>query len=271
MHVWSTTRRFVRRQQNWGIVVVTYLLALVAWAALVARWLPMPGTRDGMTAAGTHGEMSMTDPGVPEALALSNGLAGLALYLLVWGTMMVAMMYPSSVPAFRAFYRTLHDEPTLAKVTETGVVMMTFALVWALTGVVSLVVNLAFPVVSVGNGGSVLLLGGTLLLLSAYQLSPYKCRYLRHCRTPERAVEGHRPGLVGAVRSGWRLSVASVGCCWALMALMVVVGSMNVLWMAVITVVVSAELLASNGERLAEVTGGVSGVAGLVVLTTGLV
>ncbi|WP_458207053.1 DUF2182 domain-containing protein [Haladaptatus sp. NG-SE-30] len=268
MHIVRTTQEFIFRRRYWGVVVATYLLALLAWVALVDRWLPMAGTHEGAT-AGTHTAMTMSAPGVPEAMALSSGLRGIALYLLLWGTMMVAMMFPSSAPAFQAYYRTIRDATTPVKIARMTVVMGTFVLVWALTGVVSLAVNLAFPIVSLGTASSVLLFGSALVLLAAYQLSPYKCRYLRHCRAPDSVVEGVHPGVSGALRSGWRFGVASIGCCWALMGLMVVVGSMNILWMAGITVVVSTELLAPNGERLAELVGVVSGVGGLAVLIIG--
>jgi predicted metal-binding membrane protein len=75
-------------------------------------------------------------------------------------------------------------------------------------------------------------------------------------------MEYHEPGVRGAARTSFRFSVFCVGCCWALFAVMVVVGSMNLLWMAGLTVVLSLERVVSWGDRLARGIGVVAGVVG---------
>lgn len=253
----NTQESFRRRFDLERIPVValtTYVIALLAWVAIVARWLPMPGSGSGL---------GMSDPGAPELLALSNGLTGVALYLLMWGVMMVAMMYPSSVPLFRLYHTTLDGTTTSAKVARITAFMGTYALVWALTGVVPLVVNAIVPIATIAHEQRTLLFGGTLLLLSVYQLSSYKHRCLKYCRSPLGFfMEYHRPGIRGAVEMSWRFSVFCVGCCWALFAVMVVVGSMNILWMAGITVVLSLERVVGWGNRLARGVGVMAGIGG---------
>jgi predicted metal-binding membrane protein len=240
------------------VALVTYGAALLAWVTLVQRWLPMPGSAPGMR---------MSDPGAPEAMALSNGPVGIGLYLFMWGVMMVAMMYPSSVPLFRLYYRTLDGASTTGKAARVGVFMGTYALVWTLTGVVPLVVNAAVPIAAVASERGPLLFGGTLAMLSAYQLSPYKHRCLKYCRTPLGFLMAHYdPGIRGAARTSARFSVFCVGCCWALFAVMVVVGSMNLLWMAGLTVVLSMERVLGWGDRLARAVGVVAGVGSAVLL-----
>jgi predicted metal-binding membrane protein len=245
------------------VALVTYGVALLAWVAVVGRWLPMPGGE-------AEAQMGMSDPGVPEAMALSNGIPGVVLYLLMWGVMMVAMMYPSSVPLFRLYSRTLEGTMT-GKVARVGAFVGTYALVWTLTGIVPLVVNVLVPIAGLADASGALLVGGTLVLLSGYQLSPYKYRCLRHCRSPLGfLMSHHRPGIRGAVRTSWQYSVFCVGCCWALFAFMVIVGSMNIVWMALIAVVLSLERTVSWGERLARGVGLLAGTAGVVVLATSL-
>jgi predicted metal-binding membrane protein len=236
------------------VALVTYAIALLAWVAIVRRWLPMPGMVPGLR---------MSDPGAPEAMALSNGPVGWGLYLFMWGVMMVAMMYPSSVPLFRLYYSTLGEATRAGEAARVGAFMGTYALVWTLTGVVPLVVNAVVPVAAVANENGPLLFGTTLLLLSGFQLSSYKHRCLRRCRTPLGfLMEYHEPGVRGAARTSFRFSVFCVGCCWALFAVMVVVGSMNILWMAGLTVVLSLERVVSWGERLARGVGVAAGVVG---------
>ncbi|MFC3476442.1 DUF2182 domain-containing protein [Halobacterium litoreum] len=244
------------------VAIVTYGIALLAWTAIVGRWLPMPGMVPGL---------AMSDPGAPEAMALSNGFVGVGLYLCMWGVMMVAMMYPSSVPLFRLYYNTLGEVDNRGTAARVGVFMGTYALVWTATGVVPLAVNAVFPVAVVADQHGALLFGGTLLMLSAYQLSPYKDRCLRYCRTPLGfLMEYHRPGVRGAAAMSFRFSVFCVGCCWALFAVMVVVGSMNILWMAGLTVVLSLERVVSWGDRLADGVGVASGVGGVVLVVLAL-
>jgi hypothetical protein len=55
--------------------------------------------------------------------------------------MMIAMMYPSTVPLFRLYYRTLEGTSTRARAARLGAVMGTYALAWTLTGIVPLAVN----------------------------------------------------------------------------------------------------------------------------------
>jgi len=239
-----------------AVALVTYVTALLAWLAIVNRWLPMPG-------GSMDVPMRMSDPGAPEAMAISNGLTGAALYVAMWAVMMVAMMYPSSVPLFRLYYKTIEGATTAGRAARVGAFMGTYALVWTLTGVVPLVVNAVVPVAAVANENGPLLFGTTLLLLSGFQLSSYKHRCLRRCRTPLGfLMEYHEPGVRGAARTSFRFSVFCVGCCWALFAVMVAVGSMNLLWMAGLTVVLSLERVVSWGERLARGVGVAAGVVG---------
>lgn len=242
------------------VTVVTYGIALLAWVAIVYRWFPMPESGAGMT-------MQLSDPGAPEAMALSNGLAGVGLYLVMWTVMMVAMMYPSSVALFRLYYKTLDETSPAGKATRVSAFMGTYALVWSITGIVPLALNTVVPIAAVATANGTLLVGASLVLLSGYQLSPFKHRCLKYCRTPLGfLMEYHEPGVRGASRMSFRFSLFCVGCCWALFALMVVVGSMNILWMAVITVLLSLERMVGWGDQLAKGVGIVAGVGGGVVL-----
>jgi predicted metal-binding membrane protein len=48
-------------------------------------------------------------------------------------------------------------------------------------------------------------------------------------------------GATGALRAGLSHGAYCVGCCWALMSLLVIVGLMNLVWMAVLAVIFLAE------------------------------
>ncbi len=245
------------------IAIVMYVIALLAWLAIFWQWLPMPGGEM---------DMQMSDPGVPEAMAMGHGPVGVGLYLLMWGTMMIAMMYPSTVPLFRLYNGTLREMSRPAKAARLSALLGVYTIVWTLTGLLPLAVNAMVPLVSVAGSHGPLLLGGVLLLLGGYQLSSYKHQCLDKCRSPFGfLMTYHRPGIRGAASMGWRFSLFCVGCCWALFAFMIVAGSMNILWMAVIAVVISLERTVSWGPQLARTVGIVAGVAGVVLIAATIV
>lgn len=242
------------------IAICVYTIALLAWVAIIGRWLPMPGS-------GSQMAMSMTDPGAPEMMALSNGLVGIFLYLIMWGVMMIAMMYPSSVPLLRMYDKTIQGKSKAARLAHVSVFLGIYTLIWTVIGIIPLTVNSVFSIASIANGSGTFLLGGTLLLLSVYQLSPYKNQCLKHCRSPLGfLMQYHRPTVRGAAELSARFSVFCVGCCSALFAFMVIVGSMNILWMALITVVLSVERVGKWGDELSTIVGVVSGIGGIGIL-----
>ncbi|MHC3437700.1 DUF2182 domain-containing protein [Natrialbaceae archaeon A-gly3] len=258
-------RRFTVRQLPL-IAIGMYVIALGAWIAILWRWVPMPGGEmEGM-------DMQMSDPGVPEAMAIEQGPAGIGLYLVMWGVMMIAMMYPSTVPLFRLYNQTLKDLSSLAKAVRLSALLGVYTLVWTLTGLVPLIVNAVAPTTALASDQRLLLFGGVLILLGGYQLSPYKYQCLDKCRSPFGfLMTYHRPGIRGAVSMGVRFSLFCVGCCWALFAFMVVVGSMNILWMAIIALVLSLERTVSWGPQLATAVGVVAGVTGVSFIVVSMV
>nr|WP_323174629.1 DUF2182 domain-containing protein [Natrialba sp. PRR66] len=76
----------------------------------------------------------------------------------------------------------------------------------------------------------------------------------------------HQPGIRGAVRMSWQFSIFCVGCCWVLFTFMVIVGSMNIVWMVLIAVVFSLERTVAWGEQLARAVGVLAGAAGISVI-----
>jgi len=254
---WSVVVGWRRVRETHLVALVVYVIALLAWLSMLRQWLPMPGS-GGMT-------MDMAAPGVPETMATGAGPVGWGLYLLMWGVMMIAMMYPSTVPLIRLYHGTLAGLSRGERLLRVGAFLGGYTLLWTTVGLVPLAVNVVVPVSAVA--GSTAAFGGTLLLLGAYQLSPYKDRCLDHCRTPLGFLMTHsRPGVRGAGRMGLDHGVFCLGCCWALFAFMVVVGTMNLVWMALITLVLSVERTVAWGDRLARAVGVVAGIAGFGVL-----
>jgi predicted metal-binding membrane protein len=57
------------------------------------------------------------------------------------------------------------------------------------------------------------------------------------------------------------------GCCWAIFAVLVVLGTMNLGWMVLLTVVILLEKNAPHGESIALVAGVAFALTGTLLLT----
>jgi predicted metal-binding membrane protein len=113
------------------------------------------------------------------------------------------------------------------------------------------------------------LAGVVLVVAAVWQLTPLKSVCLRHCRSPlsfflrfVRSVT--RP--IGALRMGARHGLYCLGCCWALMAVLVAVGTMSMAWMAGLALLILLEKNAPRGERIAVVAALVFVPLGVVLL-----
>lgn len=266
------------------VSLVTYALAGVAWVllALGDRLFPVSESDGGSHMSHTHAAHShsssaggFADPGVPEAAAVTGGVSGIALYLLAWGLMIAAMMYPSSARVFQAYADSIESAPTdggssrvavVAPDTPVWVLIGTYTLVWVLIGLVPLAVALLVPIASLAARGSAFF-GGALVVLSAYQLSPYKEHCLERCRSPsEVRLPNRLTGIGSTTRFALDVSRDDVGTCWVWMGFMVLVGSANLIWMAAITALLTVEQVAPRGTQLAKAFGIVSLVVGLGML-----
>ena len=93
---------------------------------------------------------------------------------------------------------------------------------------------------------------GTIAAAGLYQLSAAKDACLRRCR--ERAAflcDRWRRGRLGALRMGIEHGSWCIGCSWALMAALFALGWMSLIWMALGTVLITAERVLPRGARLA--------------------
>ena len=191
----------------------------------------------------------------------------------MWFGMMAAMMLPVSVPWVRVLVslsdgagRVRSEAPAAPGAWSwarfrSGVLFLAgYLSVWLLFSVVAAAVQLGVAGV-VPLGGDTPVAGFFLVGAGLYQLSPVKAACLRHCRNPLTwFLTRWRDGPRGALGMGWGHGLYCLGCCWALMALALVLGVMDLLWMAVLAAVVCIENLAPGGP----VAGRVAGV-GLVV------
>lgn len=94
------------------------------------------------------------------------------------------------------------------------------------------------------------------MLVGAYQLSSLKRICLSHCRMPLGFILSHwRDGKSGALRLGLDHGLYCIGCCWALMSVLFLVGIMNLAWMALLTLFVFIEKVSARGLVVGKVVG----------------
>jgi len=225
--------------------VILVLIAAVAWVDVVRSAL---GDPDMM--------MTMFMP-----MTVSDGLA----FVASWGIMMTAMMLPSALPMIGLYGATQRGAATL---DSRGVPVLVFAFVylavWAAFGAPVYVAHtflMALPSAAFAYSIAVVLLAA-----GAFQLSPLKQACLRVCRSPLGFMLGHwRAGLRGSLVLGWSHAVYCLGCCWALMVVLVAAGAMGLAWVLLIAALVAAEKLLPRGEWIARAIGGALLLLGVAV------
>jgi predicted metal-binding membrane protein len=109
-------------------------------------------------------------------------------------------------------------------------------------------------------------IAAVLLAAGLFQFTPLKRACLHVCQHPFVFMMGHwHSGYSGAFRMAAEHAAYCVGCCWALMVVMVAAGAMSLPWVLVIGIVVFVEKLLPQGARAARVTGGALILLALVV------
>ena len=166
--------------------------------------------------------------------------------------MMTAMMLPATAPMV-LIVRLAVAPGRLADV-RTGVFIFGYLLVWTGLGLAALAAQSSLT--ALGLGVRAPAVAGVLALAGAYQFSPWKNACLRACRSPMDFVVLHwRSGTFGAFRLGIDHGVYCIGCCWALMAVLVVVGGMGIAWVALIALVVFVEKVLPGAIIFSRVVG----------------
>ena len=179
---------------------------------------------------------------------------GLAGFIAVWTTMMAAMMLPAVAPVGSIHLQTIRLRATgMAKALRIGALLAGYLGVWASVGIIGYFAALgAGRLVDDAPSAGRWVAAGILLVAGLYQLTPFKDRCLAHCRSPLGFLLhfGNYRGRLRDVRVGVYHGGYCVGCCWALFAVLVAVGIMNLAWMAGLALVIFLEKTWRHGKTL---------------------
>jgi predicted metal-binding membrane protein len=196
------------------------------------------------------GGMSMPDGSMPMASAMPSPGPGLLLLIGMWAAMMVGMMVPSATPMVVAYTDWTRRGPGSGKrVAAVGSFLSGYVLVWLAFSLSAAVIQLTLGRVGALDAAGTTArpaLGGVVLVLAGlFQVTPWKQACLSSCRTPVGfLIAEWRDGARGGLIMGLRHGAYCLGCCWALMGVLFVVGTMHLVWMAVIAGFVLAEKVA---------------------------
>jgi predicted metal-binding membrane protein len=244
------------------------LVVAAALAALtVAAWLYLLY----MAAPMAMPEMAMAMPAMH-----SWSWVELGALVVMWTVMMVAMMVPSAAPMivmFATINRRRREQH--GPFVPTAVFLAGYLVVWTGFSVLAALAQWVLHAAALMSTMMVTtspLLGGLLLVAAGvFQWTRLKAVCLVHCRSPlSFIVTSWREGRGGAFRMGLHHGLYCLGCCWLLMALLFVAGVMNLLWIAAIASFVLLEKIVPRGELVGRVAGIVLVVAGLLVLSRGV-
>ena len=256
------------------------LLAAMAWAYLV--WMPVDGMARGILARGqgSMGDMPMGDmpmdspstsmPMPAELMDVSGWAASLPLFVTMWVVMMVAMMFPAVSPVVLIFDRWRRSRQR--SVATTIAFVAGYLIIWSVAGVFAFTAIVALDLLIDSSSTAVRLGGAVLVVAGIYQLTPLKTVCLSQCRSPLSLIMKHAqllsegvrgPMQVGLMHGGW-----CIGCCWALMAVLIALGVMHLGWMAAVAALILAEKVLPGGLITSRVIGGALLAAGAVVAAT---
>ena len=177
------------------------------------------------------------------------------LYVTGWLLMTVGMMVPTVLPLLTIFARMTQDRPDRG--TLITLLVLGYLSIWSAFGLLAHLADMTLHSIVADNAFltfntwivGVIVLG----VAGAFQFTNLKYRCLDKCRTPFSFINAHWRG--GAVRRqsfmlGVHHGVFCVGCCWAIMLIMFVVGTGSVGWMLAIGAIMAIEKNVAWGRRL---------------------
>ena len=195
-------------------------------------------------------------------------LGAAASFVGMWIVMMVAMMLPS-LTAMLGRYREAvgRDAPRLGRLTL--LVGIAYFFVWTLVGVIAFPLGAALAILEMDQPvvarAVPVVVGVVVVTAGLLQFSAWKTRHLACCRE----APGRGCALSGGAGAGWRhgvrLGLHCAQCCAGFVAILLVLGVMDLRAMAAVAAAITAERLAPTGQRVARIIGAFVAVVGLLV------
>jgi len=255
----DTTLEMVLRRDRLVVAGALGLIVALAWSYLL--WLAADMDMGGMDMTGFRmipAGMGIMAPAKAPWLTIE-----FAFVFAMWAVMMVGMMTPSAAPMILMYARVARQGTSTGKpLASAGWFAAGYLLVWTGFSVAATTVQWALERAALLDSqmaSASYVLGGIVLIVAGiYQWTPLKDVCLTQCQSPLAFLMRHggfRGDVSGCLLLGIRHGGYCVGCCWLLMALLFVGGVMNVLWIALLALLVILEKLAPFGRWVARAAG----------------
>ena len=249
----------VLRRDRTIVLAAVAIITAIAWADLA--WLAddmamggmdMTGFR--MIPAGRSLMMPASEPWQPIEFGYVFAM---------WVVMMIGMMTSSVAPMILIYARVGRQAATQDKpFAASGWFAAGYLLAWTSFSLVATSLQWALEraalLTPMMESASNILGAIVLILAGLYQWTPLKEACLAHCQSPLLFIQqqgGFRGDPGGALALGFRHGIYCIGCCWALTALLFVGGVMNLLWIAVLAILILLEKLTPFGRVVARIAG----------------
>ena len=210
--------------------------------------------------------MSMSWMRMPE----QTWLGAASSFLATWVVMMAAMMLPSLMPMLFRYRQAVGrlGETPLGRLT--ALVGAGYFFVWIAFGMAVFPLGVALASVQMQHSALArnvpIAIGMVVLMTGAFQFTAWKARHLSYCSETPGPARTLPSGARTAWRHGLRLGLHCSQCCVGLMAILLVIGVMNLRAMGVVAAAIAVERLAPAGELVARATGVVVVGAGLFLI-----
>jgi predicted metal-binding membrane protein len=197
-----------------------------------------------------------------------------ASFLGMWIVMMMAMMLPSLVPMLWRYRQAIGQAAGGTGETRLGpltaLVGAGYFFVWTVLGMAAFPLGVALAVVEMRQPALAravpVAAGGVILLAGLLQLTRWKARHLACCREAPGRGRTLPAGAGTAWRHGLSLGLHCSRCCAGQMAILLVLGVMDLRAMAVVAAAITVERLAPSGKSVARALGAVFVGTGLFLI-----
>jgi len=248
------------RRDRFIIYACLVAISALAWTYLVHL--------DRQMASSMEHDTMMAEMGM--AMDMSWSAADVFFTFTMWAVMMVGMMAGSAAPVlllFAAAHSRRAERGGRLAVLMFGLGYIT---VWvgfsACAALAQWVLHETAQLSPAMKASSPYLAAAILIVAGAYQLTPWKGACLTHCRSPLGfLMTNWHDGQLGAFRMGIGHGAYCLGCCWALMCVLFVVGVMSLVWVAALAAFVLLEKTGPAGRIVARAAGAAMVLAGVLL------
>lgn len=207
-----------------------------------------------------------------------SNLISFGLFMGAWTTGMAAMMLPSTLPIVSLLAqrdKAEGGEVIGLKASDPAQFLLGYLGVWSAIGVFAFIGSVFvmgyLPPPNGVTGVAGFASGALVFLAGAYQFSPLKQKALQECRSPTTFImTSWRMGTIGRFLMGADYSLFCITCCWAIMAILVLVGAMSLLWMIFFAGAIFVERVVPHGIVFSKAFGAVLMVSGAAIAYIGL-